>query len=459
MVNHLLRLGFLARFFFFSPWAARLLLLMGLFGAVAFVIGKAIDCGSWEPLFVVGGVTLVVGAITIYVAVVLFMFPAQLMSFVSSRQYGLLPYVRHYLAALIVCVLLILQIVAYCILMLGFKSDHAIHYSLVFAIMLIIGFVVILSFVSLGSFQFLFFFIVPAINFYLIPHLNVMHDLVLSTILVCLWAVFLGWWFSWHPKKYYKNLIAMNPGELNKQYVSAGGAFFSRGAVPQNLESGILFGLFGHTFYQVKMFLAALLFMGSIFALLFILFPRDLGKSLMTGVTIGVAIQIIQIGYNYSLALFKNINKFWLYYSLERTQLFNTIERKVAVLYLQNFIIITLIILTLSFFISIDYLHPKNVALFALASLLITPFTLYMVFIVYGKWRGSIKVFHWANGVAMMVLLGMCFLGIEFFAYNEIGKYVSHLLAIVLAFTGLLLVMRQYAKRLWQQVDLVRVAS
>src|SRR4051812_33309860 len=130
MANHLSRLGILAKLFFFSPWAARLLLFIGIPGAVSAIVGKAIDCGRWEPLFVVGGSALAIGSVVIYISVVLLMFPVQLISVISSRQYGLLPYLRHYLAALIVCVLSLLQIIAYCVLKFGLKSD-VLHFSLI----------------------------------------------------------------------------------------------------------------------------------------------------------------------------------------------------------------------------------------------------------------------------------------------------------------------------------------
>jgi len=455
MRNKLLRLGFLAKLFFFSLWALRLILFVGIPGAVIAIAGKIVDYGSLEPFLVVGGITLAAGSVCIYVGVVLLMFPAQLISFVSSRQYGVLPYIRHYLAVLFVCMLSILQVVACCILVFGIKREHAMHPSLIVAIMLIASFMVILFFVRLGSMQFFYFFVLPALGWYLVPKLKLMSSSVLAVILVCLWATFLGWWFSWHPKKYHKNLIVMNPSELNKQSLSFCWGLYSRGAVPQNLESGILFGQFGNSFYQVRMFLITLVVTGSVFALMFMLSPHDFSTGLMIGVKIGIGIQVIQVGYNYSLAVFKNINKYWLYFSLERMQLFNAVERKVAVFYLKNLIAITSIIWVISFFIP-NYLPLENIVFYVLVSLFITPFTLYMAFIIYAKWRGNSKVFNWINGIAMMLILGACFLGLNFFGH--ISDYLIYILIIILASLAVILVMRQYAKRLWQQVDLVRVA-
>ena len=459
MLNHLLRLGFLIKLFFFSLWAARLILFMGVPGAVIAIAAIGIDYGSWKPLFVVGGITLAAGSVIIYVAIALLMFPTQLISVISSRQYGLLPYIRHYLVTLITCVLLLLQLIAYCILVFGLNSDHVVHFSLIVAIMLLINFVLILSFVCLGSAQFLYFFALPILDWCLVPQLKLMPDLALGAILVCLWVAFLSWWFSWYPKKYHKNLISMKPGELNKQYVLFFGGIYCRGAVPQNLESGILFGNFGSSFYQVRMFMITLVFTGFIFLVLSILPLYDFGSGLMVGIRVGIAIQIIQVGYNYSPLIFRNINKFWLYFSLEREQLFSAIERVVTVFYLKNLIAITAVMTAISFFIPNNYLTLKIIILSMFTSLIITAVTLYMVFIVYAKWRGNIKVFHWISGITMMILFGACFLGLEFFKYNEITNYIGYILTITSMCLSLVLVMRQYAKRLWQQVDLVRVAT
>jgi len=459
MLNHLLRLGFLIELFFFSRWAARLILFIGIPGALIAIAGNVINYESWKPLFVVGGTTFAAGSVIIYIVVVLLMFPTQLISVISSRQYGLLPYIRSYLAVLIVCVLLLLQVVAYCILAFGLSSDHVMHFSLIVAIMLIINFVLILAFVCLGSIQFLCFFALPVLGWQLVPLLKLLPDLALSAILVCLWITFLSWWFSWHPKKYYKNLIAMNPGELNKQYLSIFGGIYSRGAVPQDLASGILFGNFGGRFYQARMFMFTLVFAGIIFSVLPMLSSYDFGSNLMIGFRIGIALQIIQIGYNYLPPLFKNINKFWLYFSLERIHLFGAIERVVAILFLKNLVAITGVMAVISFLFPNNYLTLKVIMLSVLASLVVTAVTLYMVFIVYAKWRGDIKAFHWISGITMIIFAGMCFLGLEFFKYNAIKNYVVYFLTIIPVCLVLILVMRQYAKRLWRQVDLVRVAT
>ena len=459
MANHLLRLGVLAKLFFFSLWAARLLLVVGVPSAVMLFSGKIIDYASWEPFFVIVSGALALGSISVYIVVVLLMFPAQLVSVISSRQYGLLPHIRHYLATLIACVFLFLQFVACCILIFVIKSNNVFYLSLLVAILLIASFIVMLSFTRLGHFQFLYFFAVPVLGLYLVPLLKMLPAIALLIILVCVWAMFLGWWFSWHPKKYHQNLIMMRPGELNKHELSFFGHIYSYGNIPQNLELGILFGKFGSSFYQVRMFIIAIVFTGFIIVVMFMLSSRDFNNGLMAGIRVGIAIQIIQIGYNYSLAVFKNINKCWLYFSLERAQLFNAVEQKLAVLYLKDLVAITFIISGGSFFIQDDYLPMKNIPLYLLASLLVTAISFYMVFIVYAKWRGNVKVFYWVNGITMVLLLGSCFLGFEFFAHESAAIYVGYILAVTLVCSGFILVMRQYAKRLWQQVDLVRVAA
>lgn len=457
MANHLLRLGVLTKLFFFSFWAARLLVFVGIPGAVIGITAKTIGMGRWEPFFVIGGAVLAVGTVGLYLTLVLMMFPAQLMSVVSSRQYGLLPNIRKYLAALMICTLVILQIVAICILAFGIKSDHLLQFSLIAAIMLIVSLLVMISAVQLKTMQFLYLFALPLLGWYLVPLLKLLSELALSGILIFTWVAFLSWWFGWHPKKYYKNLIGIS-AELNKQNLSFCGGIYSLGAVPQNLGAGILFGQFGNNFYPVRLFLTALIFTGSVFLLMFLLAPHGMGDGLMVGIRVGLAIQIIQIGYHYSLAVFKNINKFWLYFPLERTQLFHSIERLVSIFYLKNLVAITSIILAVSLLLPDKYLSLSNIVLYVLDSLLVTPISLYMVFISYAKWHGNIKIFHWINGVVMILLMGACFMGVEFASHNEITHYLGYLIIIVLLFVSVILIMRRYARRLWLQVDLVRVA-
>jgi hypothetical protein len=457
MANHLSRLGVLARLFLFPFWAVRIFLFVVIPSAAIAFSGKVFDYGTWEP-FVWGSSAIAGGTIVMYIMIVLMRLPAQLISVVSSRQYGLLPYIRHYLAVFTTCVLLFLQIIACCILVFGLKSNHVMHSSVIVAIILIVGVIVMLSFLRLGPFQFFYFLALPFLSVYLAPQLNLMADLTLIVILGGLWVAFLTWWFNWHPKKYHKSLIGMPISELNKQESFFLGQTYFFGAVPQSLESGVLFGKFGSSFYQARMLIIGLLLTTFIAVLIQTLFSYDVKSVLMHVIRIIIAFQIIPIGYSYSVVLFRNINKFWLYFSLERTLLFNAIERNVAVFYLKNLTAITFIISALSFLILDDHLFLKDIALFVLASLLVTTTTLYMVLIVYAKWRGSIKAFHWVNGVTMTLLFGFCFLGFEFFAHNEITEYVGYLLTIIIACSGLIL-MRQYAKRLWQQVDLVRVVS
>ncbi|RYY76969.1 MAG: hypothetical protein EOO52_05620 [Gammaproteobacteria bacterium] len=458
MANHLSQLGVLARLFFVSLLAVRICLFVVAPSTVIALSGKVFDYGTWEPFFVWGSSAIAGGTIVVYIMIVIIMFPAQLISVVSSRQYGLLPYIRHYLTALIVCVLLFLQVVAYCILVFGLKSDHVTHYSLIVAIMLILGLIVMLSFTRLGPFQFFYFFTLPVLSFYLGPQLNLMADPTLVAILGGLWVAFLTWWFNWHPKKYHKSLIGISTADLNKQDSFFWGRAKFFGAVPHSLESGVLFGKFGSSFYQTRMLIIGLPLAAFIPVLIHIFFSYNVKNTLMPVIKIAIAIQIIPVGFNYSLILFKNINKFWLYFSLERIQLFNTIERNVAVFYLKNLTAITLIISTLSFFILDDFLRLKDIALLVLASLLVTATTLYTVLIAYVKWRGSVKAFHWVNAITMTFLFCLCFLGLEFFAHNELTNYLGYLLTIIMTCSIFIVLMRQYAKRLWQRVDLVRVA-
>jgi|GEM_PF-7119490 len=259
MVNHLSRIGILAQFFFYQRILVLLVLFVGLPAGLLCVSAKFIHMGDWEPFFVIGGLALSAGSVMIYLGLVLLMFPSQLITLVSSRQYGQLPYIRQYLAGLMVCVLLLLQSVSFFILKFGINVEDIVHPSLIVAIMLIVGLVVIISFVQLGTMQFIYFFALPAIGWYLVPLLKLMSDFTLAVTLLLIWGAFLSWWFSWHPKKHHKNVFVMNPKELNQQTMSSCWGLYYRGAVPENLMAGILFGQFGNSFYQIRLMLITVL--------------------------------------------------------------------------------------------------------------------------------------------------------------------------------------------------------
>lgn len=458
MAKHLLRFGILAKFFFYHRALVLLIVFVGIPGGLLCASAKFIHMGEWEPFFVVGGLALSAGSVIIYLTMILMMLPAQLLTFASSRQYGLLPHIRRYLAGVMVFVLLLLQLVSFLILRFVAHAEDIAHSSLTVAIMLIVGMMVIISFVRLGSMQFFYFFALPALSWYLIPRLNLMPNLVLSIILLVVWCGFLGWWFSWHPKKYHKNLLVLSPTEWNQQNMNFCWGLYSRGAVPESLTAGLLFGHFGNRFYQIRMMLTTLGLSGAIFALVVLFLPRDVSDGLMVGVRIGIAMQIVQIGYNYSFVLFKNINRVWLHYNLDREQILFSLEKTVWTLYLKNLVVIASISALVSFVIPEKILPISLVGLSVMLSVLVTAIALYTVFIVYAKWRGNLKIFHWVNGISLVLIMGAGFLWLKYSDQKELTDYLVQLFAIVLLLLGVVVLMRNYAVRLWQKVDLVRVA-
>ena len=110
MVNQLLRLVILAKFFIYHRALMLLILFVGIPAGLLCVSAKFIHMGDWEPFFVVGGLALSAGSVIIYLTMILMMLPSQLLAFASSRQYGLLPNIRQYLAALMVLAVLLLQL-------------------------------------------------------------------------------------------------------------------------------------------------------------------------------------------------------------------------------------------------------------------------------------------------------------------------------------------------------------
>lgn len=459
MANHLLRLGLLAKFFFYQRVLMLLILYVGIPAGLLCVSAKFMHMGDWEPFFVIGGLALSAGTVMIYLGLVILMFPSQLITLASSRQYGQLPYIRQYLAGLMVCVLLLLQSASFFILKFGIHAEDIVHPSLIVAIMLIVSLVVTMSFVQLGAMQFLYFFALPAIGWYLVPQLKLLPNLALAVILLLIWSAFLAWWFSWHPKKYQKNLFIMSPTELNQQTMNSCWGLYYRGAVPDSLTAGLLFGHFGKSFYQIRLMLTTLVFTGAIFALVILLSPRDISDGVLVGVRIGVAMQIVQIGYNYSFVLFKNINKIWLYFNFDRQQILHVIEKTVWSLYFKNLVVIAAIAVLVSYVIPDKFLPLSVVGLSVLLSLLVTAIALYTVFIVYAKWRGNIKVFHWVNGITMVLILGAGFLWLKFNDQKGFADYPVQFFVMLLLLMGVVILMRNYAVRLWQTVDLVRVAN
>jgi hypothetical protein len=458
MANHLLRLGILAKFILYQRVLMLLILFVGIPAGFLCASAKYIHMGDWEPFFVIGGLALSAGSVMIYLGLVILMFPSQLITLASSRQYGQLPYIRQYLAGLMVCVLLLLQSASFFILKFGIHAKDIVHPSLIVAIMLIVGLVVIISFVQLRSMEFFYFFALPAIGWYLVPLLKLMPDFTLAVILLLIWGAFLSWWFSWHPKKYHQNLFVMNPAELNQQTMNSCWGLYYRGAVPENLMAGILFGQFGNSFYQIRLMLITLGFMGAVFGLVILLSPRDISEGVLIGLRLGIAMQIVSIGYNYSFVLFKNVNKLWLYFNLDRKQLLQTIERTVWRLYFKNLVAIAGIAALVSYVIPEKFLPLSVVGFSVLLSLLVTAIALYMVFIIYAKWRGNIKIFHWINGIWVVFIMGAGFLWLKLNEQKEFADYSVQLLVTVLLLLGVVVLMRSYAVRLWQKVDLVRVA-
>jgi|GEM_PF-4618143 len=199
--------------------------------------------------------------------------------------------------------------------------------------------------------------------------------------------------------------------------------------------------------------------MGAIFGLVILLSPRDISEGVYLGLRLGIAMQIVQIGYNYAFVLFKNTNKFWLYFNLDRKQLLQAIEKAVWRLYFKNLVAIGVIAALVSYVIPEKFLPLSVVGLSVLLSLLVTAITLYMVFIVYAKWRGNIKIFHWINGICMVFILGGGFLWLKFNDQKEFSDYPVQFVVMVFLLVGVVLLMRNYAVRLWDRVDLVRVAQ
>lgn len=460
MANHLLRLGILAKLFFYhSSWELWMAFVGGAAGLLL-ALTKLIDMGDWEPFFVVAGSALFGGTLMIYLLISLMMFPAQILAFASSRQYGRLPHIRRYLACLMVVFLLLLQLLVFLFLKYDHRVDGAVQLSLIVAIMLVISLgMALISFADLDSMQVLYFFALPVLGWFLVPQLKLLPNTALVIMLLVVWSVFLVWWFSWHPKKYQKNPFVMNSGDFQK-HIDLHWSFYTRTSVPDSLVAGLLFGQMGHGFYMARLILSILVVPWIIVVPIMLFVSHNIGAGFMFGLKLGAVGQIVLLGSNYSMALFKNIHKAWLCVYLERQHLLPAIEKIVWSLYFKNIVVVAFIAGFAAVFVP-EFFLPLAIVIMAVAlSLLITATTLYTVFITYAKWPGNLKVFYWLTGISTVpiVALGAGFMWLKLNSQIEFVDYPVQFLVSVLLLVCVVLLMRNYVVRLWQKVDLVRVA-
>jgi hypothetical protein len=453
MVNHLWRILVIGHSLFLSLRVARILLYVGLGVEIVGAITAYFGFAKW--IFIIG-----LPLLSVYWVAVIFMLPSQLVAFVSSRQYVLLPNIRGYLS-LWICISMLLSLVAAsCFVIFIKEGADPIRDIALIALAMGLCFSVMVVFVQLGAMQMLYWPVLMIGGRILYPVFLAMPAPVTIVMAIVVWIVFFIWWSRWQPKKYLKSIYTENPqnmSQLQSPMLSILHTIFPS-RLPKNIAAGILFGQYGARFYQVKIYLVSIVFLGLILGLVSQFDPRGGEGGFNISFHFAIAFGIIQIGYVYVQMLFKNIHKLWLYYGNPRLAFFFDLERLIASLYLPNMLIITAVAFFLTFFLSPTFLTLGNLFAYIALSLFVTAFSLYLALMIYAKWSSNI-VYQWINGILMTVFMGGTFAALSFMENKELHDLVQIAIATGVVAIVLLGVMRAKAKKMWRHVNFVRVTG
>lgn len=424
------------------------------------VIGVPIY-GIWASRlgFVVGGIVL--GFVLIMNTIAL---PYQLLSMASSKQIGFLPGVRH--ASFLLFSLMSLCVSIGITLLVSIKNNYvAIHEF--WAISLLVS-AVLISLVVIGQkypgaqfIVFMGFWALSRVYNYVVEfHLGI---LLVSNFVV--WLAFYRHWINWRPKIFHPNMYGMSREQLidyHRNRISQSNYFgwFERfdsikgGTLVGSLLLGRADGWISEFKSLLGVFVVVLVFVGY-----FLLSPeRPWGNRFFEVCSINICMIYFLVANGLSIKLLRNMSNAWMYFDGGREILFRVMEKiyygSLAVSYLLVFLLhagITHLMLD-------GNIYGELVWVTAVFSLTVSVAVYYLNIFVYHKTKGS---FRWVSGVSVLIMVALIICVATYsLEWSEYKTQIINMFYVLVAVSlPLIFILRNWVKKQWISVDLVRVKS